>query len=89
MVSSIHKTIIFWCILVISTSIILGHYTGPGGYIVPLFTGGMIINDLIRGRALPVVDQSKPLIVQFLVGFIALTSFVMLVSYVLGFIFLQ
>jgi len=83
------KEIVFWCILVIATSITLGYYTGPSGYILPLVVGAMIITDLIKGRAIPIVNKFKSLTVQFLVGFIAYTSFLMLVSYVLGFIFLR
>ena len=83
------KETLLWCFLVISTSIILGFYTGPGGYIVPLVIGAMIINYLIRGRTLPIIDKSKSSTVQFLVGFSVFTSSVMLVSYALGFIFLR
>ena len=79
----------FWCALVIATSIILGHYTGPGGYIVPLVTGGMIINYLVRGRAVPLVEKFESLTVQFIVAFIAFTSLIMLISHLLGFIFLK
>jgi hypothetical protein len=89
MTSVRQEKILFWCFLVIATSVVLGYYTGPAGYIVPLVTGGMIITSLVRGRAVPVADKFNSLTVRFLVGFIALTSSVMLVSYALGFLLLR
>jgi hypothetical protein len=89
MTSFRQKEILFWCFFVIATSVMLGYYTGPAGYIVPLVTGGTIITNLAKGRAVPVVDKFKSLTVRFLVGFIALTSSVMLVSYALGFLLLR
>lgn len=88
MASFIQKKFALWCVLVITASVILGYFTGPSGYLVPLVTGGMIITSLVKGRPVPAVDKFKSLNTQFLVGFIALTSLVMLVSYLLGFILL-
>ena len=89
MVGIIQKKVALWCILVITASVMLGYFTGPSGYLVPLVTGGMIITNLVKGRPVPVVDKFKSLNTQFLVGFVALTSIAMLISYLLGFILLR
>ena len=87
--SSVRMNIISWCALIIAVSILLGYFTGPSGYIVPMVTGGMVTINLIRGRRVPLAAKFESLNLQFLVPFLVFTSILMLFSYVFGFLFLS